>query len=59
MADDTEDCPSCGGTGGSMGNADPALNWICGNCSGTGQVAKSKPLPPTNGSKPDEPPKEE
>ena len=31
-------CTCCGGTGGSVGNPDPGMDWICDCCSGTGKV---------------------
>lgn len=32
------DCPFCDGTGGSIGNEDPADDWICSVCEGSGVV---------------------
>ncbi len=34
----TYSCPVCSGTGGSMGNPDPADNWVCPECNGAGTL---------------------
>lgn len=31
-------CLNCNGTGGSMGNVNPADNWLCDDCNTTGSV---------------------